>query len=249
MRSQSSPLRMIVLVVAGLALALPPIVFVAPHAAYAAPGDLAIDADIEDSETASFTFELRRTGGGVAPLVLDYTTVGAAPGPALHPATPGDDFTPIQGRTTFNPSPRDLVKRFTVVGRSDDLDEYDEFFALRFVDVSNPNDVYVAYGILDDTDPTPTYTLAGPATAVAEAAGSATVTATLSHPSGRDVSIPFRTSDGTASSANGEDYTATNATITVRPGLLAGAGTVPVTDDDNDDEDDETFDVSGTGAT
>jgi hypothetical protein len=111
--------RALVSVVAAAAAGLTPAAAVLLPAtpAYAAAGDIIIEADIEDVEAGTFTFEIRRVGPTTTPFTLNYTTA-PVPG-AEHPATAGEDFTAISGSTTFTASTRDSIKRITVAGMTD----------------------------------------------------------------------------------------------------------------------------------
>ena len=92
--------------------------------------------------------------------------------------------------------------------------------------------------------------IAGPA-AVAEGAGKATYTVTLSAEPAADVTVKYATSDGTATA--GSDYTATSGTLTFTTTSWSTAQTVDVAiTDDTVDDDGETFTVAlsapGTGS-
>ena len=213
-----------------------PVAFVASPA-QAAPGDVDFDSDIEAGEADSFTFELRREPGSADPLTLTYGTVDGT-------ATAGEDYTPISGTTSFPAgSTRAVVKRFTVAGLQDSVDEANETFILRLTGTVNGNPVTIdAEGILDDDDPTPAYSLTVP-DPVTENAGNARVTATLTAASGRDVVIPISTAAGTATA--GEDFTTTSTTITVPKGARTAYADVPILEDAFDEEDVESFTVTG----
>ncbi len=214
-----------------------PVAFVASPA-QAAAGDVDFDADIEAGEGDSFTFELRRQGGSADAMNLTYSTIDGT-------AVAGEDYTAIPFTSiTIPASTRDVVKRITVAGVQDALDENNETFGLRVTGTVNgvPITPVVAEGILDDDDATPSYSLTVP-DPVAEGAGNARVTATLSARSGRDVVIPISTGDGTAVAPG--DYTATSANLTVPKGETTGYLNVPIIDDVRDEEDAETFTVTG----
>src|SRR3954451_15444319 len=165
-RSSSRLAGRFVALTAALVAGLVPGMFI-PAPAQAAAGDIVIDADIEDNEDGTFIFEVRRIGGSTTPLSLDYASVAASL-PDVHPATPGTDFTVLSDTATFTASARDQVKRLTVRGIADQIDEYDETLALELRNPTTHALVDTAYGLLDDLNPTPTYTLGGPASPVAE---------------------------------------------------------------------------------
>ncbi|MEV6303930.1 Calx-beta domain-containing protein [Actinoplanes sp. NPDC051861] len=232
-----SRFRAFVSVVAAAAAGLIPTVALPPTPAWADPGDIIIEADIEDAEAGTFTFEIRRVGPIGTPFTLNYQT---APVPnAAHPATSGVDFTPISGSTTFTASSRDSIKRITVTGLTDQNDEYDEVFGLSLTNVNDPLN-NLAIGTLSDDDAPPTYSF-GAAATVGEGDGSVTATATLSAASDFPVSIPYTTTDGTATDP--QDYTATAGTLSFAPGDDAEDVVVSINDDNRDETGTETFTV------
>ena len=84
-----------------------------------------------------------------------------------------------------------------------------------------------------------TFSVTGPAT-VAEDAGTATYTVTLSAQPAASVTVDYATADGTATA--GSDYTAASGTLTFAPTNWDTAQTVAVTiSNDTVDDDDETF--------
>ncbi len=84
-----------------------------------------------------------------------------------------------------------------------------------------------------------TFSVTGP-TSIAEDAGNATYTVSLSAQPGDDVTVKYATSDGTATA--GSDYTAANGTLTFTTDNWDTAQTVEVAiTDDTVDDDDETF--------
>ncbi len=233
-------LRLILSIVAALAIGLVPALVIA-HPAQAAAGDVDFAADIEAGEGDTFSFDLRRTGGWTSsPLDLTYMTVDGT-------ATAGADYTAVSGTVSFPASStRDVVKRIVVQGLQDTLDEDNETFSV--VVKNGPTTVTTGNGMLDDDDPTPTYTLTTATNPVGEGVGNVTVTATLSAVSGRAVTIPFHTQDNTAVAP--EDYTAVpNGSITINAGQPSGTSTIAITDDTYDDADLEYFKViSGVGS-
>jgi hypothetical protein len=89
--------------------------------------------------------------------------------------------------------------------------------------------VATATGTIHDNDPAPTVSFTAAVQNAAESAGTITVTARLSAPSGLPVTIPF-TLGGTA--AGGTDYTATASPIAIAPGATEGTIVLTVNDDD-----------------
>ncbi|UTI62597.1 hypothetical protein NBH00_14640 [Paraconexibacter antarcticus] len=123
----------------------------------------------------------------------------------------------------------------------DTLDEPDETFTVKLVDSANPATVFDSRTITITDDDAPPAISVGDAPAVIEGTGTAgpglVFPVTLSGPSGKAISVPYATSDGSA--AAGVDYTATSGTLTIPAGRMTGTITVPVAADavDEDDED------------
>ena len=151
-------------------------------------------------------------------------------------AVAGEDYEAASGTLTFAPGEK---ARTVPVSLSDDVeDEPAETFSLA---LSMPVDATVAVGvatgtIVDNDDP--------PEVSIGDATGaegeSAAFEVILGEASGREVTVAFGTSDGTA--AGGEDYETVAGILTFAPGDLARA--VPVDLKlDGKDEPDETFTV------
>jgi hypothetical protein len=230
-------LHLILSAVFAAAIGLVPAVFVAT-AAHAAAGTVDFDSDLEDTEGAAFTFDLRREGPTSGqPLTLSYTTADVT-------ATAGADYTAISGTTVFNASTRDVIKKFTVYTADDQLDENDESFTLTFTGMDGVTPISVtATAVLDDNDTTPTYGLSV-SNPVAESAGNAVITATLSAVSGRDVDVPFSTADGAAVAP--DDYTAVpSGHIVIHAGQPSATANIAIIDDPYDEADLEAFTVNG----
>jgi hypothetical protein len=234
--------RALVSAVATLAAGLAPaaVVLLPASPAYADPGDIIIEADIEDVEAGTFTFEIRRVGPTTTPFTLTYETA-AIPG-AAHPATAGVDFTAVSGSTTFSTSTRDSIKRITVTGIADSNDENDEVFGLSLTNVTDPLN-NLALGTLSDDDAPPTYSFDATET-VGEDAGTVTATATLSAASDFPVTIPYTTTAGTATA--GEDYTTSAGDLYFAPGDATEDVTVAILDDTRH-ENAESFTIDTTG--
>jgi uncharacterized repeat protein (TIGR01451 family) len=160
---------------------------------------------------------------------VDYATGGGT-------ATAGEDYAAASGTLTFTPGVD--VQTFTVSITGDELDEDDETVGL---DLSNASGAVIAVGgndpatltILDD-DAAPMVDFTTPTYSVSEDAGpagvvSATITVTLSAPSGLTVTVDYATGGGTA--VAGVDYVTTSGTLTFTPGVVFQTFTVPITDD------------------
>src|SRR5439155_6093458 len=127
----------------------------------------------------------------------------------------GVDYTLATGTLSFAPGVTNQNIAMAVV--NDALNELNETV---LVTVSNPTNATLGpitthtYTITDD-DPPPTVTLSLSGSPMAEAGGVATVTATLSAPSGQTVTVNLAFS-GTATLTN--DYTTSGASIVIPSG-------------------------------
>ncbi|MEV6487460.1 Calx-beta domain-containing protein, partial [Actinoplanes sp. NPDC051633] len=245
----ASRLRRILSVAAAASIGLIPAVLVATPA-HAGAGDITVSADLEQTEGDTFVFEVRRTGGvGLQPVTLTYDTIaGAVPAADVSSGTTSD-LTRLAGETVFAASTRDVVKQFKVVTKDDALNEDAENFILEFRDKVSTNVVTEAYGIIDDNDDKPTYKLEATDPA-AEGIGNVTVKASIDKVSGRDVTIPYWTTAGSAT--DGDDYTGvdsqTPADLVIPAGQTSKTATIAIDDDTLDEEDSETFSVVGGNA-
>ena len=182
---------------------------------------------------AVFTVSLSQTAP--APVLVSYATGVAATGVA---ATPGSDYTAVDGILTFAPGVASQTLAVPVLG--DTLDEPDETFALT---LSSPTGAVLddasGLGTITDDDPIPTLSVADVTQAEGNAGTTgAAFTVSLSAASGLDVTVAFATADGSA--AAGLDYTAASGTLTIPAGASSSAVTVQVRGDTLD-EPDETF--------
>lgn len=186
----------------------------------AAPTLSVTDATVnEGTGTAVFTVALSAVSGQV--VAFDWTTADAT-------ATAGSDYaagsaagvTIAAGQTSAT---------LTVVITQDVRDEADETFN---VNLSNGVNATFAdnsgLGQINDDDNQPSLSISGGT--VAEGAGSATFTVSLSAQSGRAVTFDWATSNGTA--VSGSDYTAGSETgVTINAGQTSVTFTVAVTSD------------------
>ncbi len=202
-------------------------------------------ADDDPAPTVQFqasSYSVSESGGSAAVVVtlstqsaltvtVDYATQDLS-------AKAGLDYTAMSGTLEFAPGTTSQTVNIPI--QSDALDEIDETFNVL---LSNPNNATLgstattSVQIVDNDDP-PTVQFSAASYSANEGAGTATVTVTLSAPSGRLVSVDVKSSDGTAKA--GSDYTAVDETVTFSPGQTAVTLTVNLTDDALD-EDDETL--------
>ena len=182
----------------------------------------------EGAGTATITITLSEASG--QQVTVDYAT---SDGTAEQP----DDYTTASGTLTF--APGDTSESFDVPIIDDMLDEADETVTLDLSNANNatigPNDP-ATLTIVDGTPP-PTVDFSSATYTVDEDAGTATIAVTLSVASGKQVTVDYATSDGTA--ATPDDYTAVSGTLTFAPGDVSETFDVPISDDALD-EDDET---------
>ncbi len=156
-----------------------------------------------------FDFSVRLTGPSSAPVTVDFATVAGTATAA--------DFQARSGALTFTPGGA-LVQTVTVQVVADALDEFDEEFLLR---LSNPAGALLlnqqATALIADDDAPVTLEIGD----VTVGEGNSGTTAAqfklvLSGPSGKPVTVPWSTSNGTATA--GSDYQAASGTITFAPG-------------------------------
>jgi hypothetical protein len=160
-------------------------------------------------------------------------------------ATSGTDYT-LSSDTIVVP-PGDLSGTAAITSSQDNRDEVDETVIVDIVSVTNGTEAGAqqrTVTIIDDDDE-PLVTLSVTGSPMAENGGTATVTATLSAPSEKNVTVNLGFS-GTATPAT--DYTRSADAVTIDAGSTTGDITLTGADD-GDDDDDETIVVDMTGGT
>ncbi len=188
---------------------------------------------------ANFTVNLSNPSSFT--VTVDYETTDGT-------AAAGSDYLLISTTTlTFQPGQESNTVTVTVFG--DQIDEANETF---YVDLSNPgnasiNDDRGLGTIFDDDDP-PSISIDNITVGEGDAStAAAEFTVSLSTESGRNVTVDYMTSDGTATA--GSDYLLiSTTTLTFQPGQESNTVTVTVFDDQID-EANETFyvDLSNPG--
>ena len=185
------------------------------------------DAEAHEADRKmDFTVRLEPHGLGI--VTVDYATRDGS-------ARAGEDYTETSGTLRFNSLE---MERTVTVPIMDDAHQDDgETFTLR---LSNPDGAELragereATGTIHNSDPS----------AVSVSDASATegdaieFTVSLSAASGRQVTVQYATSDGTAES--GTDFTAASGTLTFEPNETSKTVSVPTTGD-SEEEEDETF--------
>ena len=189
-----------------------------------------------DEAAGSLAFEVTIDAVSSAEVRASWATAGVT-------ATAGADYTESSGTVVF--APGTTSQTVTVPLLADDLDEVDETFT---VTLSAPEHAELAdaeaTGTITDDDDAPALTLSAPASAATEGDDdNLAFTVTLAPASGREVTVSYATSDGTAVSPADFTAAAGDASLTFAPGETTKTVTVPIVDDTLD-EDDETFTVT-----
>ena len=188
-----------------------------------------------DSGTVSAAFTVTLSAPSGQNVTVNYATANAtAVAPGDYTAIPSTQLTFTPGQTSNS---------FTVAVQGDTLDEADETFTVNLSGAANAN---IANGtstrtILDD-DPLPNLSIGN--VSVTEGNSGTTnaqFTVSLSAVSGRNVSVQYATSAGSAQA--GADFTTTSGTLNIPAGQPSAVISVPVVGD-LIDEDAETFTVS-----
>jgi hypothetical protein len=182
-------------------------------------GDVSVPEGNAGTTNATFTVTLSAASGQTVTVIVD-TVDGTATAPV--------DYVPVTGQVvTFAPGVTIQTVVVPVIG--DLLDEADEVF---LVNLSAPVNITIADGqgvgtIRDDDEP-PSLSIED--VTVAEGAGPASFTVTLSAPSGLPITVSFATAPQSASEPG--DYIGTSGTFTFLPGgPLRQSVVVPIVDD------------------
>ena len=159
---------------------------------------------------------------------MDYATSDGT-------AAAGEDYTASDGSLSFMPG--DTERTINVLLQEDTIHEGDETFVLT---LSNPENAEladsVATGTIADNDAIPELTVAD--ARASEDAGVMVFSVKLNAPSALPVTVNYATSDGTA--AAGEDYTASDGSLSFMPGDTERTINV-LLQEDTTHEGDETF--------
>ncbi len=160
-------------------------------------------------------------------LALANGTAGAADyGPGLEVSTNGGTTWTPAATATFAPGATSLLVRTPIV--DDALAENTEAFTLTATTTAGTtaNPSATGTGTILDNDAA-SFSINN--VTVAEEAGTATFTVTLSTPSALTTTVSYATASGTATS--GVDFTAKSGTLSFAPGVLTQTITVPIIDD------------------
>ena len=190
---------------------------------------------VNEEETESYTVVLDSEPTGDVTVTIggtDNTDITVD----TDPATMGDQTT-----LTFTPT-NWSTPRMVMVAAADDDDAVNDT-AVTLTHTASGGDYASLTGpslsVTIIENDAATFSATGPAT-IAEGAGTATYTVSLSVRPSANVTINYATADGTATA--GSDYTAASGTLTFTPSNWDTDQMVPVTiTDDTVDDDDETF--------
>ena len=203
------------------------------------PPDMSIDDVTVAEDGGNATFSVSLSASSNQAISVDYATADGT-------ATADSDYDSATGTLTIDPGSTTGTISITVL--DDELDEPDETFRVTLssaVNVTIADDSGEATITDNDGPPPASPSISVDDVSVAEDAGNAQFTVTLSDAFDQAVTVQFATIDGTAKA--GSDYTVTIGTLTIDPGSTTGTIAVPVLDDELD-EPDETFAVTLTNA-
>ncbi len=186
----------------------------------------------EDVGTMTITAELSTTSSDI--VTVPFTVGGTATGGGTDYSITASPITIAAGATT---------RTITITVNDDVLDENSETVIVTMGTPTNATQgaTTVHTATITDDDPTPSVSFTSASQSGAEGAGTMTVTAQLSAPSGLAVTVPF-TVGGTAT-GGGTDYGITASPITIAAGFTTQTITITV-NDDTLDEDNETVVVT-----
>ena len=189
------------------------------------------DASAAES-AAAIMFEVKLSAGSPRQVTVSYDTEDGT-------AKAGEDYTEANGTLTFAAMVE--LATISISLRDDRLDEEDETFTVRLSDPMygrlGDTGITATGTIIDDDDP-PSISIHD--ASAKESAGAISFRVSLNAASGREVAVSYRTEDSTAKA--GEDYGATDGTLTIAAGRTAA--TIRVTlENDFLEEEEETFTV------
>ena len=181
--------------------------------------------------TSTVTYTVALDNPSDREITVDYFTADGT-------ATAGSDYQPETGTLAF--APGETSKTVTIEVTGDNLDEVNETFWLNLDNATNAviSELQGTLTIIDDDD-VPVATVNEVSIIEdGEEFPKAVFTVKLDLPSGKEISLDYATSDGTA--VAGSDYVATEGTITFAPGETSKTIEVEIIADSLD-EIDEAF--------
>ncbi len=184
----------------------------------------------------SVELRVTRTGDTTTPASVDYFTPEVSVA-LVGVATPGADFEITSG--TLNFAPGESEKKFSVAIKPDNLPEGNETFSVGLRNahgaiLGNPSNARV---VIEEIAPPPQAGVIGFATGefrIGEGEAQASITVIRREGSDGEVSVRYATSLPPFSehaATPGEDYTATNGTLTFAAGETSKTFTVPILED------------------
>ena len=171
------------------------------------PATIIVDSPSVAENAGSLTFTVTLGTPGPDTVEFEYETADGS-------ATAGDDYTAKSGTLTFRPG-ESATQTVRVPISNDSLHELAETFTLR---ISGQQNAFVTSGtgtILDD-DGAPTLSVSDIRADEDNTDGEIEFTVTLSGASAQQVTVDYRTADGTATAP--DDYTAETGSLTFEPG-------------------------------
>ena len=177
-------------------------------------------------------FEVNLARASTRQITVDYRTEDDT-------ATASEDYVAESGRLTF--AAGETRRTISIRVLDDALDEADETFTVLLSAPENARfegDTVSATGTIVDDDDPPSISIND--ASAKESAGEISFPVSLNAASGREVTVSYRTEDGTATA--GEDYGATDGTLTIAAGRTAATILVALKNDILE-EAEETFTV------
>ncbi|HEY9816116.1 MAG TPA: Calx-beta domain-containing protein [Candidatus Obscuribacterales bacterium] len=195
-----------------------------------APPILTIQNAIATEQAGQMIFTLDLNDASGKPVTVNYRTDDDTAIGSVH-------YTPVLA-TPLTFAPGETRQLVTVTIADDDLDNEDRIFQLRLNGATNVELASDrALGTIQDDDLPPTYSISD--LTVVENAGTAVFTVNLDRPSGQEITLDYRTQNGSALAP--DDYTAVAGDrLTFAPGDTQRLITINILGDDLN-EDDETF--------
>lgn len=199
------------------------------------------------AEGSPFTYTVTASGKSELPITVNWDAAAATTLPAnTNAATPGTDFPYPASRTVTIPA-NTLSQTFTITPTPDGLNELNEDFTVSInapVNATLGATTTVTSEITNNPSETAPTVAITPTTVTEGDSGTSTktFTATLSHASGRAVSVNWATVSGTAT--GGLDYKTANGTLTFPAGTTTQTFTVDVIGDTTDEGAGETFTIT-----
>ncbi len=187
---------------------------------------LSIEAEHASEYPGNVYFTVRLSEASDSTITVDYQTINGT-------ALAGSDFAVADRRLQFDP--RETVKTFYVNGAGDSTSESDEFFS---VGLSGPvgaslgpglRDLTTTGWILDDEPGTEKRAMHVSDLTVSESAGYAHFTISISQPLDDDLTIRFRTQNGSARADR--DYRAESGRVTLAEGATEAVVSVKLLND------------------